>query len=467
MIAGLVLAAFALVPRAHHAVSTTIPAAQASFDRGLLLYYAYNGDAAYDAFAEALQRDPHLAMAAWGEALASGPDLNTPMTAEQFERAAQAIQHAVQLETYASPEEHAYIDATAARYSGSFDSFARDNEAYLAAMGQLAQANPLDDDAQTLYAEGLMESNIGDPQARSIVTSVLARDPAHVLANHLCIHSYDYAPDHSPALVCANRVAQWTFEPAEVHLAHMPAHTYITLGMYAQALRICNRAWELRESSSSPLKYASHDAYTGFSVAMMRGDLQSALLWAQRAGDAYGGSDVWATFARFGVWDRIAGNPTGREFNAVLASGLAAVHRGDIPYAQKMLAQYANTNADYRWILEGAIADAQGRVDDAATAFANAVSYQAAQDTGEELPLFPAGEYLGAMYLHHDRYNDAITAFRAALARFPDDPRALYGLAQAQRALGQSTEAAQTLKTFGKQWGGAAPPDLTIAKVSP
>ncbi|HET7814643.1 MAG TPA: hypothetical protein VFL13_09760, partial [Candidatus Baltobacteraceae bacterium] len=403
MIAGLVLAALSFAPSVHHRVSTVVPAAQAAFDRGLLLYYAYNGDAAYEAFAAALQRDPHLAMAAWGEAIAAGPDLNTPMTQERFDRAAQAAQRAVALESYASPQERAYIDAAAARYAGTFAGYGTGNERYLAAMQQLTQAYPSDNDAQTIYAEALMESNIGDLQARSIVTTVLARDPAHVLANHLCIHSYDYAPDHTPALTCANRISRWTFEPAEVHLAHMPAHTYITLGMYAQALSTCNRSWQLRESTSSPLKYAAHDAYTGFSVAMMRGDLQSALLWSQRAGDAYGGSDAWATFARFGVWDRIGGAAPQREFYAVLASGLAALHRGDTKYAQNMLAQYANTDADYRWILEGAIADAQGRLDDAAAAYTHAIDYQAREDTGEQLPLFPAGEFLGAMYLHHAR----------------------------------------------------------------
>ncbi|HXO17050.1 MAG TPA: hypothetical protein VN909_02650, partial [Candidatus Dormibacteraeota bacterium] len=59
------------------AVSTTNPAAQAAVDRGLFLYYAYNGSDAAKGFALAAKLDPHLAMAFWGTALADGPDLNT------------------------------------------------------------------------------------------------------------------------------------------------------------------------------------------------------------------------------------------------------------------------------------------------------------------------------------------------------------------------------------------------------
>jgi hypothetical protein len=57
-------------------VSTGDPQAQKLFDRGLTSFYAYDRAGAANAFASALQQDPNLAMAAWGEALAVASDLN-------------------------------------------------------------------------------------------------------------------------------------------------------------------------------------------------------------------------------------------------------------------------------------------------------------------------------------------------------------------------------------------------------
>jgi len=61
VIAALLLASLSAAPvvRAHHTVTTAIAAAQAGFDRGLTLLYAYNGPAAEAAFASALAADPH------------------------------------------------------------------------------------------------------------------------------------------------------------------------------------------------------------------------------------------------------------------------------------------------------------------------------------------------------------------------------------------------------------------------
>lgn len=467
MIASLVLAAFASTASVHHAVSTQNAAAQASFDRGLLLYYAYNGDAAYDAFAQALSLDPHLAMAAWGEAIAAGSDLNTGVTPERYARSQAAALRAVQLEPYASPHDRGYVDAVALRYGGSWSTYGTDNGRYVAAMQALIASYPADDDARVLYAEALMENDLRDVAARDEIDAVLARNPQDVMANHLCIHWYDFAQEHAPALPCAQRLGRLQFTPQEEHLAHMPAHTYTVLGRYAQALAVCERAWQLRVSPDSSAKYAQHDAYTGYSLAMMGGDLQSALLWAARIGAAYGGSDAWATYARFGDWERLTGSPPPREFYAVLASGLAAIHRGDLASARAALKTYGANDSDYRWILEGAIDDAAGDLDAGAAAYSRALAYQTREDVGEQLPLFPAGEYLGAMYLHHARYADAAAAYDETLKRFPNDPRALYGLAWAQRSLGETSAAAESMKAFASVWGAHAPPEIGSAKVSP
>jgi tetratricopeptide (TPR) repeat protein len=452
-----------------HAVTTAIPQAQAAFDRGLTLLYAYNGEAAKRAFARALQRDPHLAMAAWGEALANGTDLNTPLDPARFSIAQIAALRAQKLEQYASPEERLYIEAVVQRYAGTYARHDGDEAQYRAAMSALVAAYPRDDDAATLYAEALLEhSGVEHPdeQAVALIARVLERNPNHLFANHLCMHAADYASDRAAALVCANRVAGWSFDSLEEHLAHMPAHTYLEVGDYAKALAASETAWRLREAWNAqpnppfPLRYGPHDAYTGWSAALMLGDLPVAEAWASRVGREYQGSDLWITWARFGQWRRIASSASTGEFYAPLARGLADLHLGAVNDARTMLGLYANVDADYRWLLASAIAEHDGRIPEAVDDLQRAIAYQAREDGAEQLPIMPAGEALGALYYRQKQYDKAQDAFAAALARFPNDPRALYGLALAQRASGDEATSQQTFKAFTAIWANPTPPDL-------
>lgn len=471
MIAALTLvAALAATPSVHHAVTTSNAQAQAAFDRGLRMLYAYNGDAANRAFAQALQLDPHLAMAAWGEALASGSDLNTPLDAARFARAHDAALKARALDSFASPEERLYLEAIEQRYAGTYEQHDAAEAQYRASMAALVAAYPLDDDAATLEAEALLEHTgveHPDTQAIAIIARVLVRNPNHLFANHLCMHAYDFAADRTPAVTCADRVASWTFTPPEEHLAHMPAHTYTEVGDYAKALAASEVAWRLREqwnSQNDPpftLRYGMHDAYTGWTDALMVGNLRAAETWAGRVGHEYGGSDMWATWARFGQWQRIASSATAaNEFYAPLARGLTDLHLGATDDARKMLALYGNIDADYRWLLSAAIDEHGSRIPQAVDALNRAIAYQQREDGAEQLPVFPAGEALGALYYRQKDYAKAQDAFNSTLARYPNDPRALYGLALAQRALGQAVSSAQTLKTFTAIWTDSTPPDL-------
>src|SRR3989442_9402503 len=67
--------------RLHHAVSTRNAEAQAFFDQGMKLVFAFNHEAAIKSFQRAAELDPDLAMAHWGVALALGPNINMPMDA--------------------------------------------------------------------------------------------------------------------------------------------------------------------------------------------------------------------------------------------------------------------------------------------------------------------------------------------------------------------------------------------------
>jgi hypothetical protein len=65
----------------HRAVNTHSPEAQAYFDQGMRLSWAFNHDEATRSFAKAAQLDPQCAMCWWGVALTVGPNYNLPMMA--------------------------------------------------------------------------------------------------------------------------------------------------------------------------------------------------------------------------------------------------------------------------------------------------------------------------------------------------------------------------------------------------
>jgi tetratricopeptide (TPR) repeat protein len=384
------------------------------FERGMADLFAYARNAAAAQFETAAAADPHLAIAYWGQALALGSDLNTPLTPESFAAAQQAIAKGVALEAFAPSEQVALIEAVRARYAGSFADATRDDDAYRTSMEAYVQAHPEDDDATMLLVEDLLErgsvafDDDGSPlgttsaQAVALTQRVLARSPLHLLANHLCIHLYDRAPNPSPAIPCAQRLDAMTFAPEQEHLAHMPAHVWIELGDGRRADASSERAWALH-----PTRYAEHDAYVALSAAMLDGDAAAIAVWSDRLG-------------------AVQGQP---------------VDLAPPPYARD--AQQLERQKHYDAALEVLRREA---VREGASA--------------EMLPFYPAGVRIGALLYRLRRYDQARDAFLAVLAHRPRDPRALFGLALAQRALADDGDAALTQARFERAWAGGA---LTIA----
>ena len=235
---------------AHHEVSTSIVSAQAAFDRGLTLIYAYQGEEAERAFREAAKLDPTLAMAWWGIALALGPDINTGPEAATTQKAARAITRARLLSARrATQPERDYIDALAARYSEvkapDFDALAL---AYRDRMRELVHRYPHDADAAALFAEALMDVHPwrlwswdgkpveGTPELVAVIEAGLREHPDHIGLMHYYIHAVEASEDPGRALAAARHLAAQNFEAAAAHLVHMPAHTFLRVGDWAAAI---------------------------------------------------------------------------------------------------------------------------------------------------------------------------------------------------------------------------------------
>ena len=235
---------------AHHAVSTSIGAAQAAFDRGLTLIYAYQEEEAERAFREAARFDPTLAMAWWGIALSLGPDINTGPEVAATQKAAKAIARARLLAArHASIPERDYIEALAARYTEAkapdFDALAL---GYRDRMRELTQRYPHDPDAATQFAEALMDVHPwrlwtadaapaeGTLELVAVIETGLREHPEHIGLMHMYIHAVEASDDPGRALAAARHLAALKFEPAAAHLVHMPAHTFLRVGDWTAAV---------------------------------------------------------------------------------------------------------------------------------------------------------------------------------------------------------------------------------------
>jgi hypothetical protein len=199
----------------HHLVSTQDPMAQALFDSALESFYAFDLDQANHFFHLAAAQDPTLAMAQWGIALSTSPDVNQPIDPTQAQLAYEAITQARQLaqQSPTTALEKAYITALAKRYSNNPQAdFKALLKNYLQSLNRTVVKHYPDDlDAATLYAEGLMDlqgwelwDSEGNPLGKattiaSTLEAVLQKDSDHVGANHYYIHAIE-ASSHPEAI---------------------------------------------------------------------------------------------------------------------------------------------------------------------------------------------------------------------------------------------------------------------------
>lgn len=280
----------------HHPVTTRSAHAQAYFDQGLRLQYAFNHAEAIRAYRHALRLDSSCAMCWWGIALASGPNINASMDADGAREARRAIARARALSGSASASERAYIEALAARHgSGPADGRPETrsalDSAYARAMANLAARHPSDPDALTLYAASLMNLSPWDywtgdygnrkprpdtPRILEALERAMALDEDHPGACHYYIHAVEAAhPDR--AVACADRLA--ALMPAAGHIVHMPGHIYIRVGRYADAVRANEHAVHADESYIAdqrpaglyPAAYYPHNYHFMWFAASMAG----------------------------------------------------------------------------------------------------------------------------------------------------------------------------------------------------
>src|SRR5215213_2324533 len=231
----------------HKAIGSKVPLAQQYFDQGLRLVFGFNHAEAIRAFGEAARIDPSCAMCYWGIAYAYGPHVNAGMDSASGVAAYQAAQKALSLSSNATGWKRAYIRAIAARYAAVPPANrAKLDTSYANAMRDIARTYPNDLDAASRYAESLMDLRPWNywtaagkpyPGTQEIVRQlerVIARNPNHPAACHFYIHAVE-AVSPQLAVPCAERLAR--LMPGEGHMVHMPAHIYVRVGRWNDAVQ--------------------------------------------------------------------------------------------------------------------------------------------------------------------------------------------------------------------------------------
>lgn len=505
-------------------VDAKTPEAQAWFDYGVRLRWAFEHSESVRAFRKARLLDPSCGMCAWGEAWAIGPNLNgggyDPGSVATGLRVAR---EARRLARDATPVQRQMIDALIQRYSGEETTRAL---RFARAMDRIAKRNPDDASIASIAADAWMlepegewwdkDGKAADPavtRAMTILEHALTVKPDDPGAIHLYIHLTEWSDDPHRALAYGERLAR--LAPGASHLVHMPSHTFYRVGRYKDAMMSNVDAVALDKNYDRlvgppggirGMRLHAHNIHFGMGGALMAGGAERGLELADWYMATYpqllappeaGEDDYWiyrqimaadayALYGRFGTADQVAAlaePDAGRPLMRVgwrYARGEAAARRGDAPAVRAEAAGIAALLADkafkgpmadrqagfaelFQKVLEGRAAMIQADYPAAIAAYGRAAEIQAMNPEGGDPPLiwYPTRRSLAAALLANGDPAGARAKIDELLKDWPADPYSYYVLYRAEQAMGDEAAANEALRHAGVEWIGGR---MTLAE---
>ena len=499
----------------HMPITTRDTDAQRYFDQGMVLAFGFNHAESIRSFRAAQTLDSDCAMCFWGEALATGPNINVTnngkavMTPEERASARAAIDHALTLVDGVTPKERSWILALDKRYDGQRET-PRDplDRAWADALSEMVDAYPDDMTVASVYAEALMNTMPWDywgpsgeakPDTQAVIKSlerVMAADPEHPLALHLYIHALEASSNAQKAEGAADALANLV--PGSGHLVHMPSHIYFRVGRYQDAALANIRAADVDEAYIAecnaqgfyPALYYPHNIHFLWASATMQGQSELSLKSARRVVENVRIEQVeqfptiqffrtvpMLSLVRFARWEEILSEP---EPHAPFAFARAIWHYGrGVAYASmenkesalKELAAIERLEPEVDEIFMGNVYPAKsligiaksllrGEISFRSSAMAAAVtSFEEAVAMQDALPYteppfwyYPTRQSLGAALLADGRAAEAQLVFEADLEQYPMNGWSLYGLTEALNAQGLTAPAEAARQRFETVW---------------
>lgn len=485
--------------------------AQAFFDQGMRLTFAFNHAEAHRSFMEASRLDPDNAMAYWGQAYALGPNINDPLPLQERKEAAwKALQKANTNLNGANPLETALIGALNARYSDDWEADQGAlNKAYLESMEKVRKAFSENADVQTLYAAAAMNTMPwaywdGEgkpmpetPEAKKALEKAMVLSPDHPGAHHYYIHMVELP---YPDMGVKSAETLQNLMPGAGHLVHMPSHIYIRVGRYKDAVDANHKAIEADEDYISqcysqglyPLGYYPHNIHFLWSASSLIGESTTAINAAKKTAEKvpmgemdelHFLQDFAATpllaYTRFGKWNDILTYPAPsaeiRHLNLMrhYARGLAFTRKKNVVQAREELQAIqtiledpetadivatAHNSSDrvarvaYE-VVAGELAHLEGKGEEALAHLEKAVEAEDALTYTEPSAWhIPPRQSLGAVLMDLGKYSEAEAVYREDLKRLRQNGWSLYGLYLALEAQGKTSEAGNVKAEFDQVW---------------
>jgi hypothetical protein len=458
------------------------PAVSHDFERAVALLHSFAYTAAEQAFRGVADADPSCAMAHWGIAMSHLHQLWSPPAPDELAKGEAEALRATRLGAKTA-RERALIAAIAAYYhdAGHVPPPAR-AKAYEAAMAVAASRYPADTEVQVLYALSLLataspqdKSHAHQKQASAILEPIYRKHPDHPGVAHYLIHAYDSA-ELAPRGVAPAR-AYAKIAPSAPHALHMPSHIFTRLGLWDDSIA-SNLAARAAAHSQGDLGEELH-AMDYLTYAYLQRGRRADAEQVVRSLDGMGvhaGADFKVGYAatampirlamegrQWAVASRLqAGDGAAPEVAAIVywaravanaRSGHAEAADADIARLDACRQQLLASKKDY-WATQVDILGKEARAwqsaagahpDDGIATLRLAADQE---DAIEKLPvtpgpIIPAREQLGDLYLQLHKPQEALEAYKTALAAAPGRRAALHGAALAADAAGDTRTASQ------------------------
>ncbi|MBT8298100.1 MAG: hypothetical protein KJO52_07180 [Maribacter sp.] len=495
----------------HLSISTENERAQAFFDQGVKLSYAFNHAEGHRSFMEAARLDPNAAMTYWGQAFALGPNINDPLPDEERKnKINEAMAKALKLASKSTAKEQAMIKALSARYSEDLSKdVAELNMAYMMAMEKVVHTYPEDANIQILYAASVMNTvpwnywdKDGNPspnikEAKAALEKSIALEPENPGGHHYYIHMVEL-PYPDLGVPSADQLA--SLMPGAGHIVHMPSHIYIRVGRYLDAVKVNQDAILADEDYIAqcfsqglyPLAYYPHNIHFLWSSASLLGSSDIAIDAAKKTAEKVPVGELvempflqdfaatpMLAYVRFGKWNEIltipAPKPEIKHLNLArhYARGIAFIRKGNAKEAQEELetidalrkdpelenliatpnnASISFANIAYE-VVAGELAALKGDVSKAIEHLEKAVVHEDNLMYTEPAAWhIPTRQNLGAVLMKDKQYKEAEKIYKEDLEVLRQNGWSLMGLHNSLKEQGKMQEANAIKQEFEKAW---------------
>ena len=464
-------------------VSTPSARAYQHFQIGLKLLHTYEFPEAIWSMREAQRHDPEMAMAYWGEIIASQMLVWHAFDDELAQSALKRMDTNADFSRL-SPLEQGLIDAARALISPNPDKLSNFKAGsptwkFRDKMAALHEQFPKVHAVKVFYGYSILGTRQGvrdfstNSKAIALFKEVLAENPQHPGALHYLLHATE-----NPVQSYLGRFAAETLADvasASIHALHMPSHYYFTIGDWQQVIDINRFALQQSQQRAIDLNMSA-DTWEfhgqGWVIYAFLQQEQEAealkemnVLYHAFANNPSSTIRRYLLFARAGFL--IDSNPASKEHQQVKQTTIdykdmvsAAVSadimaRAYVGWRTSNKKEVARADADYKKFMKQDLStlappeyDATLIMDLLIQAFANlmdgkhktaeAALKEAAKmeddmvhEHGIPVVVKPANEMYADYLLQQERYGEALLYYRKALDYFPKRKAALKGEARA------------------------------------